>query len=144
MACLDTSVLLDLMGRGGKAAIARSSALVERLASEGEPLTTTCFNVGELLVGVYRSSDPAAERDKLRVALDGLRVLEFAPECVELFGSIQAGLLAMGRPAGDMDVLIASVAIRNAEWLVTGNAKHLRGIAGLDLATYPGMTLHGA
>lgn len=137
MACLDTSVLLDLMGRGGKAAIARSSALVERLAGEGEPLTTTCFNVGELLVGVYRSKDPAAERDKMNVVLAGLRVLEFDAECIELFGSIQAALLARGRPAGDMDVLIASVAIRNAERLVTGNAKHFHGIAGLDLVAYP-------
>ncbi len=137
MACFDTSVLLDLMGRGGRRGITRASKLIHQIVDGGHDLTTTCFNVAELLVGVHRSNDSDRERSKLQVALEGFRVLEFDYPCTELFGSIQSRLLAIGRPAGDMDVLIASVALRHQEPLVTGNAKHFRDIPDLVFEAYP-------
>ncbi|OWY69644.1 hypothetical protein B7486_20045 [cyanobacterium TDX16] len=136
MACFDTSVLLDLMGRGGRVGMRRASAAIRRLCDEGKSLTTTCFNVSELMVGVHRANDADREREKMNTALEGFRVLTFDPACAELFGLIQGRLLKVGRPTGDMDALIASVAIRHQETLITSNVKHFADIPEIELEAY--------
>jgi len=136
MACFDTSVLLDLMGRGGRVGVRRASAMIRRLCAEGKALTTTCFNVAELMVGVHRASAADREREKMNTALEGFTILAFDPECAELFGLIQGHLLSIGRPTGDMDALIASVAIRHQEPLVTSNVRHFVDIPEIELEPY--------
>lgn len=136
MACLDTTVLLDLQGRSGKAKMRRAADLVRRLASSGEELATTRFNVAELWVGVERSEARQREQTKVAQLLDGLEILEFDEVAARIFGAATAHLQALGRPAGDMDVLIASVAIANDHALVTRNPKHFADIPGLFVESY--------
>lgn len=134
MACLDTSVLLDLLGRGGKSRHRRAADAARRLAAEG--LTTTRFNVAELLVGVARARDRAREEQAAQAVLSGLQVLEFDAPAARMFAEITAHLQRRGRPAGDMDVLIAAVALVNGESLLTRDVKHFARIPGLLLETY--------
>ena len=57
MACLDTSFLLDVAGRGGRQLKARAREKLASLVEGGEALATTRFNVAELWVGVERTRD---------------------------------------------------------------------------------------
>ena len=129
-------MLLDLAGRGGQGRMRRAGALVRKLLSGDEHLVTTRFNVAELYVGVERSDDPRRERTKVGRILTGLEVLDFDDSAAHIFGSLTAHLQVLGRPAGDLDVLIASVAIANAHILVTRNPRHFMNLPGLFVRGY--------
>jgi predicted nucleic acid-binding protein len=137
MACLDTSLLVDVAGGGGRGAQARARTKLAELLETAETLATTRFNVAELWVGVERSRDPDAERRTVEAILEPLAVLEFDEASARAFGRITAYLRTMGSPRGDMDVLIASVALVHGEdVIVTRNRAHFEGIPGLRLETY--------
>jgi predicted nucleic acid-binding protein len=136
MACLDTTVLLDLLGRGGRPRRRRATDVIRRLASAGEILTTTRFNVAELLVGVARAPDRAREERAVAAALCGLQILEFDASAAQVFAEITAYLQQRGRPAGDKDVLLAAIALVNGESLVTRDIRHFARIPGLRLENY--------
>ena len=136
MACLDTSVLLDLLGRGGRPRRRQAADVVRRLIAGGESLTTTRFNVAELWVGVARSRDRAREERAIAAVLGGLQVLEFDAAAARVFAEITGYLQRLGRPAGDMDVLIGAVALVNEEGLVTRDAKHFARMPGLKVESY--------
>lgn len=135
MACLDTSLLIDLIGNKRQNR-RRALAKIETLIANNEPLHTTLFNVAELYVGVERSKNPPAEEKVIQDLLRFVNVLEFDYRAARLFGHITAYLQVIGRPAGDMDVLIASVAIGADQRLITGNLKHFADIPGLKAEAY--------
>lgn len=136
MACLDTSVLLDLTGRAGAAIRNRAQLCLAQAARPGLRRCTTRLSVAELWVGVERSDDPRRERDEMRELLANLDILEFNETAARQFGRITAHLQRIGRPVGDMDVLIASVAMANGQVLVTRNPKHFVGIPALEVISY--------
>lgn len=136
MACLDTSVLLDAAGRGGRQLRARAREKLSSLVEAGEVLTTTRFNVAELWVGVERTRDQPGELLRVETLLEPLTVLDFDESSARVFGRITAYLYAHGSPRGDMDVLIASVALVHGERLVTRNARHFTGIPELVVEGY--------
>lgn len=136
MACLDTCVLLDLRGRGGTARQRRATAAVRHAVESGESLAVTRFTYAELWVGISRSARPDQEHLTVEASLADLEMLEFDEAAAQLYGEIMAKLLAAGKPACDMDVLIASVALVNGHSLITANRKHFESIAGLDLQSY--------
>ena len=72
MACLDTSLLLDAAGRGGRQLKARAREKLASLVEAGEILTTTRFNVAELWVGVERTRDRPAELLTVETMLERL------------------------------------------------------------------------
>src|SRR5262249_18748726 len=57
MACLDTTLLLDVAGKGGGRLRLRAREELARLVAADEVLTTTRFNVAGLWVGVERAAD---------------------------------------------------------------------------------------
>jgi tRNA(fMet)-specific endonuclease VapC len=136
MACLDTGVVLDIAGRGGRARATAAEACLMRLLFQGQDLCSTYFTLAELWVGVERSSRPGVEQARIEHVFSRLVILDFDDRSARLYGGITAHLQRIGRPVGDMDVLIASVAMANGQVLVTRNPKHFGGIPGLTLASY--------
>ncbi len=136
MACLDTDFLLDLAGRGGAVRQDRALDYLRQLRVEGATLTTTRFNVAELLVGVFRGGDELAERRKLDLVLSSVLILDFTGSAAEAFAEITAVLLNQGTPVGDMGVLIAAVCLIEGEPLVTHNTRHFARIPGLTVLSY--------
>lgn len=136
MACLDTTFLIDLSGHRGGRFRHRAEASLRALQAANEPLATTRFNVAELWIGVSRSSDPGAEEQAVSALIDPLLVLEFDDRAARIFGSIVASLRPSGRHIGDMDALIASVALRHNQRLVTRNVRHFREVPGLGVESY--------
>lgn len=136
MACLDTTVLLDLMGRGGTGAAGRAYGNIQAALARGETLCTTRFNVAELYVGVHRAADSAAEDKRVKAVLSACVILDFTDAAAMQYGRITAYLRSLGRPAGNMDVLIAATALAAGHSLVTRNTAHFAGIPGFQVESY--------
>lgn len=133
MAVLDTDILIDLMRRRPTPASRRAGDLIQRLQDSGERLTTTRFNVAELYVGAELSADPAREAERIDRALSPFPVLEFDDAAARAYGRINASLRRRGRSPGEMDLLIASIAISQREPLLTRNERHFSGVPGVML-----------
>ena len=135
MACLDTTVLVDLARPGGKR---KRDALekVRELVNRGEGLVTTRFNLAELYVGVERSDDPQREERAIQAVAGDFGILDFDDRAARLFGQITAHLQRIGKPAGDMDVLIAATSMAAGHCLVTRNPAHFKSIPELAVQTY--------
>jgi len=135
VACLDTTMLIDLARRGGKRR-ERAFEKLQELVRQGESLATTRFNVAELLVGVERSANRRREQQAVRTVLGGLAVLEFDDTAAKFFAHITAHLYALGKPAGDMDVLIAATAMSAGHSLITRDLSHFCNVPQLLVETY--------
>ncbi len=135
MACLDTTILIDLAGRTAQGK-ERAVRKIEELAGKGQTLATTRFNVAELYVGVARSKRPQEDEKVIASLLSEFEVLEFDDMAARVFGLITGFLQQTGRPAGDMDVLIAATAMVHGHTLVTRNPKHFRYIPNLIVEDY--------
>jgi tRNA(fMet)-specific endonuclease VapC len=136
MACLDTTILVDAGGKGGRRLRSRAREKLATLVDAGEVLTTTRFNVAELWVGVERSENRQAEIDAVERMLRPLIVLDFDDVSARVFGRVTAHLQARGAPRGDMDLLIASVALVHGERIVTRNARNFEAIPALVVEGY--------
>ena len=135
MACLDTTFLIDL-GRRSGARQKRAREKLREVAARGERLSTTRFNVAELHVGIFRADDAERERKAVEAVLSGLAILDFDQDSAAVFGHITAHLQRLGRPAGDMDALIAATALVAAETIITRNPGHFDEIPGLAVEAY--------
>jgi len=135
VACLDTTVLIDLVGSKSRY---REKTLIkiDQLVQRNETLVTTRFNIAELYVGVERSANQKSEEQVIHHLLKFISVLEFDDMAARLFGQITAYLQTIGKPAGDMDVLIATTAMASNHILITRNAKHFTNIPELIVEEY--------
>lgn len=135
MACLDTTFLIDLLGKSSERR-QRAVGKIRELAERGEELATTRFNLAELYVGVARSRHPEEEENAIRICLSEFAILDFNDAAARLFGSITGFLQQIGKPAGDMDVLIAATAMVHGHSLITRNPRHFRHIPSLTVEDY--------
>jgi len=133
MACLDTTVLIDLL-RPRRASVV--TAAIEPLLRAGATLCTTRINAAELYVGVERARDSKVEGKSVAELLSRLVMLEFNESAARQFGRFTAHLQQIGRPAGDMDVLIASIAMTHGLPLVTRNPNHFTDLPGVQVVSY--------
>ena len=106
------------------------------MATKNGPLAKTRFNVAELYVGIERSQSPEREEKRILQILEDMEILEFTDTAARVFGRLTARLRSIGRPSGDMDVLIAAVAICNKQALVTRNPRHFAEINELTVLSY--------
>jgi tRNA(fMet)-specific endonuclease VapC len=135
MACLDTTFLIDLLGKSSERK-QRAVGKIRELAERGEELATTRFNLAELYVGVSRSRHPEEEENAIRICLSEFTILDFENTAARLFGSITGFLQQIGKPASDMDVLIAATAMVHGPNLITRNPAHFRHIPSLTVEDY--------
>jgi predicted nucleic acid-binding protein len=136
MACLDTTILIDLVSRNAEWR-KRAFAAIEKLQQQEQSLATTRFNAAELYVGVERCVNSAAEQRIVDKLLADVEVLEFDNRGARIFGQITAYLQSIGKPAGDMDVLIASTALAcGHRKLITRNKIHFSNIPEIEVEDY--------
>jgi len=135
MACLDTTILIDLAGRTS-AQKEQAVCKIEELAGKGQGLATTRFNVAELYVGVSRSKRPQEDEKAIHALLREFEILEFNDAAARLFGFITGFLQQIGKPTGDMDVLIAATAMAHGHTLITRNSRHFGHIPNLIVEEY--------
>ena len=82
------------------------------------PLSYIAFSivalvVAELNYGAKVSSKTKENLKRLNRLLEIIRVVPFDIECAKAFGTIKSRLRSISRPTGEMDALIAAIAIAN-------------------------------
>lgn len=135
MACLDTTVFVDLRGQDRRLE-ARALAKLRELRGRGQSLVTTRFTLAELYVGVNRVTDPVGEERIILGLVGDMRLLEFGERAARMFGLLTAALQREGRPCGEMDALIAATAMVDGHCIITRNAEHFSRIQNLAVETY--------
>ncbi len=131
MVCLDTSFIIALIRRDERAL----AKLEEYTASETR-LTTTPITACELFKGAYRSTKREKELHKVKTTLSFLEMLSFTVEASERYGRLMASEGLRGAPIGDLDAMIASLALTHGEGIVTSNRKHFERVEGLRVDSW--------
>jgi len=130
MVCFDTSFIVQLIRRDPKA----EKRLKEYLASETK-ISTTPITACELFKGAYRS-----KKDEniaiVRKILAYLEILDFSVDACERYGKLVNELGLKGTPIGDLDIMIASIALTYGEPLLTLDKEHFERISGLIVETW--------
>jgi tRNA(fMet)-specific endonuclease VapC len=109
----------------------RFPALTKRLAREGPDIALCSVVVSEILYGVLRSRDPAAESARSERFLQRLVSLPFDAAAAVHAARIRAHLQQAGTPIGPYDVQIAAIALANGLTVVTHNTGEFRRVPGL-------------
>lgn len=89
--------------------------------------------VSELYKGVYCSQQVTKNLETLTQFIELLPVVQFDLDAAIEFGRIQSELRIIGKPTGEFDALIASVARSRGDILVTNNIKDFENISNLKL-----------
>lgn len=87
-------------------------------------------------MGVELAADPVAESRLIKAATSELVILEFEESAMRHFAIIRSYLHKLGRPSGEMDTLIAAIALANNQSLITRNVRHFTDIPGLIVESY--------
>ena len=131
MVCLDTSFLISLIRREADAETKLETCLLEE-----ETISTTAICACELFAGACASKKKDQEIKKVRALLSRMELLDFSIQACERFGRIREQLGAGGTPIGDLDVMIASVALAHSQPLLTRDIQHFSKIPGLLVETW--------
>ncbi len=99
--------------------------------SPTEDLAVTAISVGELIHGVYKSGRVDENMARLDALLAAVMVLPFDERAARHFGRAKAELERTGRPLGDLDLQIASIALEHNAPLVTHNRPYFECVPGL-------------
>lgn len=99
-------------------------------------LYTTRINYTELVYGAYNSTRVDENLSKVKPFLENFQILEFDQKASEIFAKTKAHLKRNGQIIQDMDLMIASIALRHNFTLVSNNIKHFERIKELDLLTW--------
>lgn len=89
--------------------------------------------IAELRYGARASARTTANLQRLEEFLQTVNIVDFDQASADSYSCIRLDLRRKGKPTGEMDLLIASIAIANDAILVTHNTKHFSQIDGLVL-----------
>ena len=128
MVCLDTDFLVALL-RGDKDARERG----DEMDREDVKKATTPINAFELFLGAYLSERRDANLTVVRELLSNLELLEFDLRSCEEAGLIAAGLRSRGEPIGVRDSMIAGIASKFEETVLTRNIEHFSRVKELNV-----------
>ena len=131
MVCLDTSFIIALLRHDE-----RALSKLEEYTITQTRLTTTPITACELFKGAYKSTKREKELQKVKHILSLLEVLNFSIEASERYGRLMASEGLKGSPIGDLDAMIAGIALTHGESVVTTNLKHFERVEGLQVETW--------
>lgn len=127
---LDTDFLIDVLRR-------RQSAIekLTKIRDSPEELFLTHINLCELYRGAYQSKNVQKNLLEIETLLNYLGILPFTRTADQRFGELSAHLEKEGKQIGEMDTLIASLALDQGQTILTRNVKHFNQ-TGVTIATY--------
>ena len=125
MTIVDTCFLIDLM---------KGDPDAKAVAKQDRALRTTAISSAEFLFGAKRSQ----KKKIIEVSekfLGFFPIVPFDAESAVIYAGIASTLSGTGRHISSFDELIAAIALRHNETLVTRD-RHFSGIEGLDVVSY--------
>lgn len=128
---LDTAFLIDLM-RGDPGAISKAREFEADMVQQ----RISAMTVFELVYGIERSNQPAAERETVETVLESKPIHPADRAVMEKAGRISGRLAADGSSIDDGDAIIGATAIVVDEAVVTRNQKDFERIDGVRIEPY--------
>lgn len=104
---------------------------IDALRRDG--IALSIISVAELYEGRYVTRDPEGSERRIQAFLAGVDVLPLDDETCRIFGRERGRLRAIGMMISDMDLLIASTAVRHDLTVLTNNRRHFERIEGLNV-----------
>jgi len=115
-------------------ALKQRGQVVERLREcLPDDVGVAIITVAELWFGARKSARPQATRREMQAFLRPLQVLPFDQAAAEAYAELRYQLETSGRPIGERDLLIASVAIARRLVVVTHNVSEFGRVPGLSV-----------
>lgn len=130
MACLETTFLIDLLQ--GKNEV---SSIKDELDKTEKAIYIASPSVMELWAGAMLAKLPSREREKVTLLLSSLSILPLDEESAKEAGEIEAELLQKGITIETGDIMIAGIARKAGEKVVTRDLHYTR-INGLKVLKY--------
>jgi tRNA(fMet)-specific endonuclease VapC len=113
------------------------TAIVEKISQYGfNQLATTIINHSELIFGVFNSSRKKINFEIVTGFLKNLTLIPFCEQASFIFAEQKATLRSQGEILADLDLMIASIALKQRMILVTNNTKHFSRIKNLALENW--------
>ncbi len=128
---LDTAFIIDLMEK-----LPEAVAKMEQLHTQQEQIFITTPTIFELWTGVAHGSQPEKEKQKIKLIIENQRILDLTKASAEEAGIINGTLQKQRECIDPEDCLIAGIALRYNQPLLTRNTKHFKRIKGLKIETY--------
>ena len=125
MTLVDTCFLIDLM---------KGDPDAEQITSHNKHLKTTSISSAEFLFGAKKSGKKNVYEVSEKF-LNFFPIVPFDAESAVIYADIAHGLSQKGRNISTFDELIAAIALRHDEPLVTRD-RHYAAIEGLELVSY--------
>jgi len=97
---------------------------------------TTPINAFELYLGAHLSEKRDENLRLVRDLLLSIGFLEFDERSCDMAGAIAADLTKLGRPIGTRDSMIAGIALRFEQTMLTRNTEHFSRVKGLKVRTW--------
>ena len=129
MILLDTNIIVAFLNG--------DNSILKRIKDEIDRIALSSLVVAELDYGAKVSQRAKDNLEKLYRFVDVVQVVPFDIESAKIFGSIKSKLRNIGKPTGEVDVLIAATAMAHKATLVTANRKHFENIEGLKVEVWP-------
>ena len=92
--------------------------------------------LGELLYGAKASQRVRNNLERLKEFTQRVEIAVFDEKSAEEYSRIRLALKKKGRPTGEVDILIAAIALVRNAILVTGNTKHFQHIDALKIENW--------
>jgi tRNA(fMet)-specific endonuclease VapC len=89
--------------------------------------------LGELLVGAYKSSQPAANLALVHQLVHQFLCLPYEEKSADHYGRVRSDLERIGQIIGPYDLQIAAIALNHQLALVTHNVNEFSRVPGLAL-----------
>lgn len=131
MVCFDTDFIIALL-RGQSEAVKKA----EELERRKERNTTTPLNAFELYIGAHLSKKSQENLKLVTDFLENVDILNFDLLAAEIAGKIGAELERAGRPIGVRDSMVAGIALRYEQKIVTKNIKHFSQISNVSYESW--------
>ena len=109
---------------------------LDELLGKRVPLAIAAPSVFELFSGIARSARPAREQEKVTRVLQQQVEWPLDHESAAQAGHLQGRLAKEGQAIDAIDTMIAGIALRRQEAVLTRNVRHFSRVKGLRIETY--------
>ena len=110
----------------------RPATMAEKFDKHAETLNVSVMTAAELRFGAEKAARPQLA-ELVESYLERLAILDWTNEVTAHYARIRHELERLGRPIGNMDLLIASHAVSQGMTLVTNNIRHFSNVPGLKV-----------
>lgn len=110
--------------------------VVSKVVEKINKITLSALVIAELDYGAKASQNSTRNLAKLNQFIELVHIVAFDITCARMLGTIKSRLRKIGKPTGEVDAMIAAVAMVHKAELVTGNIRHFQNIDGLKISSW--------